>query len=87
MTVYEKIKTHLPDLLYTCTIHFSLIKYYFLQLMGIESEPEREQFLVDHGEWLIDQGIPNVWRLTVEKRMEFAGLLVKQFVYYRYISN
>ncbi|KAK3090577.1 hypothetical protein FSP39_012823 [Pinctada imbricata] len=53
------------------------------QLLDMQSETDREKFLVDHGEWLTEQGIPNIWRLAIVKKMEMADLIIKQFVYYR----
>ncbi|CAG2221928.1 G2H3 [Mytilus edulis] len=52
-------------------------------LKEIRTNGERDAFLNDHGEWLLDQGYNGAWRLKIEDKDKVVNSLMKQLLFYR----
>lgn len=55
------------------------------QLNAIQSPGDLDQFKVDHGDWMADQGIP-CWRMKMDDKADVCRVLLKQAIFYRYLQ-
>ncbi|WAR04522.1 G2E3-like protein, partial [Mya arenaria] len=49
----------------------------------VSSRNAIERFLSNHGDSLVENGIVNIYRLTLQNKEEYAVLIQKQFLFYR----
>ncbi|XP_053374839.1 G2/M phase-specific E3 ubiquitin-protein ligase-like [Mercenaria mercenaria] len=59
------------------------IKEVIQKLLSMDSEESRDSFLNDHGDWLIDQGIVDITKVTICNRENIAAMVTKYYLYYR----
>lgn len=72
--------------LHSNTELFLAINYVSIQMIGISTDPKREKFLLDHGDWIAAHGgIPNVWQISEKNAKDMAERLIKHHIFYRYI--
>jgi hypothetical protein len=49
----------------------------------METDMDRDRFLTDHGDWLIEQGILDIYRMSRSSKDAVSSLLKKQYLFYR----
>ncbi|XP_062621828.1 uncharacterized protein LOC134283390 isoform X2 [Saccostrea cucullata] len=66
-----------------CLVQDEEYKQNLISLQNVKDYQERDIFLSSKGEWLLEQGYTEAWKLKPKDIPEVVGILVKNFIFYR----